>query len=58
MEIRIHRAPRCEPFEYWCGQCRTLNLSFVPFEICPICGGEILKGALMELDADQLRASR
>jgi DNA-directed RNA polymerase subunit RPC12/RpoP len=54
MEFRFHNLPLTIPFEYWCYQCGTMNLSLVPLNACPACNGSILKGEPGQLDKEQL----
>lgn len=41
MRIGFHNAPLCPPFEYWCEQCQTLNLSIADINKCGECGAPI-----------------
>lgn len=37
--------PTCEPFEYYCSDCKQLRLSFCRTDKCRICGSDkIVKG--------------
>jgi hypothetical protein len=52
-------APTCEPYEYWCDNCRQLRLCLSGSVTgCGNCGAPIvLRGQPGELDADKLRGT-
>lgn len=54
-EFRFHSAPEVEPFEYFCKICKSLNLSMVALEFCPVCKTLItIRGGINELNKEQL----
>ncbi len=55
MRIGFHNRPYTDPFEYWCYNCGTMNLSLCETDNCLGCGkGPILKGAVGSLDKETL----
>ena len=57
MRLTLHSGPACEPWEYWCAICGTMNLSLTPLTVCPVCNTEITtKGKPGALDLDALRS--
>lgn len=59
MRIEFHALPLVEGYEYWCYQCKTLNLAFVPLKDCPVCQTEIkLRGAPCTLNMEELMAAK
>lgn len=56
MRITLHNAPLCEPFEYFCTNCKIMNLSYVDLPNCGDCDTPItIKGKPGELDLEALR---
>jgi hypothetical protein len=59
MRIEFHDLDLCEPFEYWCATCKTLNLCFVPLTRCPVCQVLIVeRGPIGSLDDATMRGDK
>lgn len=52
-DLSVRRGTECEPFEYLCGDCGQLRLSFVLSDTCGHCGSKnIIKGELGTLSKE------
>jgi DNA-directed RNA polymerase subunit RPC12/RpoP len=58
MDVRFISGRLCEPYEYFCNGCGTMNLSFVSTMTnhCRSCGStDIICGAIGSLNKDKLK---